>query len=124
MPDLVRRFDASARSGGTPRPDDLAHVVWLTKAVLFRLYRTDFCMKQSLVLFGLLSERGLPVQIVFGVKKEAGELKGHAWVELDGAPVGENVDPRTAYAPAYTYTAGAASDDPSAISPPIVTADR
>lgn len=47
------------------------------------------CWRRALVLYRMLpSGRGGDVRIFFGVQKEAaGELEGHAWVELNGVAV-------------------------------------
>ena len=45
------------------------------------------CLKKALVLYALLRRRGLKVQLLLGTAKENGELKAHAWVEHDGAPI-------------------------------------
>ena len=48
------------------------------------LYRAN-CLKQSLVLWWLLSRSRIKSEIVFGIQKEAVEdFSAHAWVECDG----------------------------------------
>jgi hypothetical protein len=47
------------------------------------------CLRCSLVLQRLLSRRGTPTTLRFGVRQGAGELNAHAWLECDGRPVGE-----------------------------------
>lgn len=41
------------------------------------------CLKKSLVLWWLLRRQGLPAQLRIGVRKQAGAIDGHAWVEVD-----------------------------------------
>lgn len=53
------------------------------------------CLMRSLVLLVLLNRRGIPVELVIGVKSanEEDEFGAHAWVELEGRsllPPGEN----------------------------------
>ena len=45
------------------------------------------CLRRSLVLTALLRRRGLPATVRFGVRRQAGPLLAHAWVECDGALV-------------------------------------
>jgi hypothetical protein len=42
------------------------------------------CLRQSLVLHGLLQRRGLPSHVRFGVVKNGQALAAHAWVEGGG----------------------------------------
>ena len=59
-------------------------------------------MKRSIILFRYLRKNGRDAQIVFGVAKDGTELKGHAWVTIDGQPFAEEggVD---RYAVTYVY---------------------
>lgn len=43
------------------------------------------CLRQALVLWWLLAQRGIATQIRLGVVKDAGQaLESHAWVERNG----------------------------------------
>jgi hypothetical protein len=44
------------------------------------------CLKRSLLLCRLLHREGVPVQVNFGVARESGVMKGHAWLSLGGDP--------------------------------------
>lgn len=60
------------------------------------------CWKRSVVLHRYLALNGTQTRIVFGVKREAdGELKGHAWLELNGEPILESSPPN--YKVTYTF---------------------
>lgn len=60
------------------------------------------CWKRATVLHRYLALRGVATKIVFGLRKEAdGELKGHAWLELEGQPILESAAP--AYKTTYTF---------------------
>lgn len=51
------------------------------------------CLVRSLALADLLERRGVPGGLIrIGVRRDAGTLDAHAWVELDGRVVGD--DPR------------------------------
>jgi len=47
------------------------------------------CLRQSLTLQWLLARRGIDASLRIGVRKEAGELQAHAWVEYAGRVIGE-----------------------------------
>ena len=47
------------------------------------------CLRQSLLIYGLLRERGLSPELKIGVKGGDGLPDMHAWVDLEGTPLGE-----------------------------------
>ena len=47
------------------------------------------CLRRSLVLQRMLREEGFAADLCIGVRKDKGNLQAHAWVEVDGQPVGE-----------------------------------
>jgi hypothetical protein len=47
------------------------------------------CLRRSLVLQKMLSKRGIATELKIGVRKEAGQLSAHAWVEYQGKSLGE-----------------------------------
>jgi Transglutaminase-like superfamily len=49
--------------------------------------REHSCLPRSFTVFALLKTMGEQPVIVTGVVRVAGELKGHAWVELEGRPI-------------------------------------
>jgi Transglutaminase-like superfamily len=49
--------------------------------------REHSCLPRSFTVFALLRSMGEQPVIVTGVMRVAGELKGHAWVELNGQPI-------------------------------------
>lgn len=48
------------------------------------------CLRRSLVIFRWRVQHGLPVKLLVGVDRRQGELMGHAWLEIDGAPFRED----------------------------------
>ena len=54
---------------------------------------TPKCWKRATVLHRYLALSGIGTSIVFGVRKEADELKGHAWLQADGRPFLESEQP-------------------------------
>jgi hypothetical protein len=98
---LGRFFDAAPAG----RPIEPTHAAWLIDGLLRRSYRQTpgYCMERSLLLFHLLRRSGHDVALCFGVHRRGDDLRGHAWVTLDGLPVAEAADPRTVYTVTYTY---------------------
>lgn len=45
------------------------------------------CYPQALTARALLRLAGIPHRVTFGVRREAGRLVAHAWVDVDGVPV-------------------------------------
>ncbi len=52
----------------------------------------DTCLYRSLARYAVLRSAGHPARFVMGLSPRAPEITGHAWVELDGAPMGETID--------------------------------
>jgi len=46
------------------------------------------CLRESLASVGLLRSLGYPARIAIGVRSIEDPIEAHAWVLLDGAPVG------------------------------------
>lgn len=47
------------------------------------------CLPRALALRSLLAEEGVATDLRIGVRKEGAALAAHAWVELEGVPIGE-----------------------------------
>jgi hypothetical protein len=60
------------------------------------------CLGRSMTLWFLLRRDGWDPELVLGTAPAAGQLRAHAWVELDGAPLNEAVDPRRRFEPLPT----------------------
>ncbi|HEY6804539.1 MAG TPA: lasso peptide biosynthesis B2 protein [Pyrinomonadaceae bacterium] len=66
------------------------------------LFLRPICWKRAAVLRRYLSRKGIPTQIIFGVRKELkNEVDGHAWLERDGQPFLEKTPPD--YVVTYTF---------------------
>ncbi len=94
LPSLVRLLSSGAQSrwGGIfPLCHGRAERQQLSdlSALAARIVRgPEYCLPRSLLLFWLFSARRKPVTLVIGVRKEAGTLHSHAWVEThDGLAV-------------------------------------
>jgi hypothetical protein len=90
----LTRMVAEARAPGRPRRlvPEPAHAAvarrlgFMVEKVLARLPTDDRCLIRSLVLLRMLHGRGIPAQLVLGVRSR-GEFGAHAWVEHDGEAV-------------------------------------
>ncbi|MGQ0762027.1 MAG: lasso peptide biosynthesis B2 protein [Acidobacteriota bacterium] len=66
------------------------------------LFFKPSCWKRATVLHRYLALAGVATTIRFGVRKDGDrELKGHAWLELDGKPILESSPP--AYTVTYSF---------------------
>ena len=101
LPELVAFYNSEPSV--PKRSISVRRIVDLSRMLLDRIYGTDYCMKQSLILFYFLRRWNYPVELYFGVKKKDGKLDGHAWVELWGHPLVERYDPHAVYAVTYHY---------------------
>jgi len=59
------------------------------------------CLKKSLVLYALLSRRGLAVELFIGAAKTGSKLDAHAWLECQGQVV-TGGPPTERYAPLWS----------------------
>lgn len=55
------------------------------------LYRAN-CLPKSMALVHLLGKQGIATDLQVGVRKVAGVLEAHAWVELHGQPLNDDQD--------------------------------
>jgi len=86
----------SGRSRREISPDRLAHLVGIAGR---HHLRPMTCLPRSLVLQALLHRQGIEADLRIGVRREAGELRAHAWVEQAGSPVGEPADVELRFQP-------------------------
>jgi hypothetical protein len=84
----------------TPRavrraPRDLAEDAARASERLARRLRVvpDTCLYRALARYAVLRHAGHPARFVMGLDPAAAQIEGHAWVELDGEPVGETLAP-------------------------------
>ena len=77
------------------------------------------CWKRATVLHRYFALAGVPTTIRFGVTKESeAELKGHAWLELNGSPILESSPP------VYTVTYSFPSNEPFDIDLTVLAESR
>lgn len=54
-----------------------------------RHLRPMTCLRRSLALQKMFAQKGVPVELRIGVRKEGGQFSAHAWLEYDGNLLGE-----------------------------------
>ena len=57
------------------------------------------CLPQALVTHRLLAHQGVTSDVIIGTVRTAGGLRAHAWVHVDGRPIGEG--DVSSYVPVY-----------------------
>jgi hypothetical protein len=60
------------------------------------------CLTRGLTLCYFLRRAGLDVSLAFGMGRIGGQLGGHCWLTLGGAPFLEEPDPKLLYAEFFT----------------------
>jgi len=107
LPDLLRSFDREGNKDGVLSGDDRARAELYRDLLNFILVGClkvkRPCLFRSIALFSYYRRRGIPVQIVYGIRNNGGLLEGHSWLLLDGAPFLETADPSGIYSSLYIY---------------------
>jgi hypothetical protein len=88
LPRLVAVTRPRGRRGS--RDPELEVRIVLLAAWVFRnrLGRSrDNCLERALVTYRYLSRAGADPELVIGMAPEAGGIRGHAWVTVEGTPV-------------------------------------
>ena len=84
----LERLRSHGAAESPPTAEQHGTALRLGRAVMLtlRLLPTDRrCLVRSLVVCGVLARRGIPAQLVLGVRPDSGEpFMAHAWVEHGG----------------------------------------
>jgi hypothetical protein len=89
---LAEWSDAPA---GPPRVDDARAAAVAVAIVAGRRLVGARCLGRSLVLWALLRRRGIDAELLIGTRGAIeGTLPAHAWVEVEGEPVNDELDVR------------------------------
>lgn len=84
---LLRRLGGRSRREG-----DICRLARLVGAASRHHLWPMACLPRSLALQALLRRHGIETDLRIGVRREAGGLRAHAWIEQAGSPVGEPAD--------------------------------
>lgn len=97
----VHRVEALLRrlGGRSGRPVDPGRLARLVGAASRHHLWPMTCLPRSLALQALLRRHGISADLRIGVRREAGELRAHAWIEQAGRPVGEPADVELRFQP-------------------------
>ena len=106
---LVRLLSLTARTPLRPGVETDA----VTRAdralgIIGRL-RPQSCLTRGITRFVILRRAGMGVELVFGLSASAGNESGHCWLELDGKPYLETVDPRQVFPEVFRVPARTAT---------------
>ena len=95
--ELMHTLDSPRRGTrkGAPIDPIVRRALWTIEGVARRrLSRSSTCLYRSLGRFAMFARLGLDVRFVMAVRRAADDLDGHAWIEIDGTPFEEQIDPR------------------------------
>jgi hypothetical protein len=100
--DTLARLMWSEPRGNAPR--DVDRIVELSRLVVRRRPRMseNRCLERSLLAYRFLSARSAEPKLVVALRESAGHPRGHAWVKVGGAAVGELL-PLDDYVPIVVY---------------------
>jgi hypothetical protein len=73
-------------------PSDAPHLNRILLALTRWWPARTLCLQRSLMLYWLLNRRNLEPSLRIGVDKADAKLLAHAWVEINGQPIGEPSD--------------------------------
>jgi hypothetical protein len=88
----------SPRSARGISAGDVDRICSIVDAAARRQYADASCLRRAIVIRCILGGRGASTRLRLGVRKAGSELVAHAWLELNGQPVGQAQDPRDAFA--------------------------
>jgi hypothetical protein len=74
----------------TPQPTATADVVAAVTSACLWYFRAAKCLERSAAVTRLLRQRGVPAEMVVGCHRSP--LTGHAWVEVAGSIVSDNME--------------------------------
>src|SRR5262245_42880985 len=63
----------------------------------------DSCLERALVCYRYLSAYGASPQLVVGLGRTHGRVRGHAWVVVDGKAIGDPDEMLADYEPVTTF---------------------
>lgn len=82
---ILARFSVPRLDDRRRNPEYGPSVTWAASGLGGLIFRDRPCLTQALVVRLLLNRAGRQPELKIGVTKDrAGDLRGHAWLELDG----------------------------------------
>jgi Transglutaminase-like superfamily len=93
LPELLLALTPGATTAPLPLPAAERAIAAAERVVERLRVVPDTCLYRSLARYQALRRAGHPARFVLALDPRAADIEGHAWVELDGEPVGETLDP-------------------------------
>jgi len=95
LPDLLRALTRAPRAASPVPLVEVEAALRTSEALLARVrVLPDTCLYRSLARYAVLRRAGHPARFVMGIKRPSGgDITGHAWVEIGGAPAFEEIEP-------------------------------
>jgi hypothetical protein len=90
---------ASDRIVGAREIRRAQHYAEIIEAVSRHHVVRSHCLQRSLVLHRWLRREGMQSELRIGVRKDSGQLEAHAWVELGGQVVNDQLSAVRAFSP-------------------------
>jgi hypothetical protein len=78
------------------------------------------CLEQSLILYRFLSARRASPELVIGVRRHNETVGAHAWVIVDGQPVGDSMAALAEFAPVVSFGRGGAPSTNTTLAPGLL----
>jgi Transglutaminase-like superfamily len=96
LPTILQELTPTHLSPIVVSPSEIWRVLRVVEALCRRIqFMPDTCLYRALTRYALLRRAGHAATFVMGMDPRAREdLTAHAWVELDGVPYQEALDPR------------------------------
>jgi len=104
--------DVRNKSTSDIKPKDLSSAIDALLGLDMFMFKPK-CWKRATILHRYLALNGIATSIVFGLRKEEGELKGHAWLQSEGRPILESEPPL--YKVTYTFPSADSFDTELAV---------
>lgn len=81
-----------------PDAESLRDARAVTIAARYGVFR-PLCLTRSIALQSMLRRRGIQATVRVGARRKGGRLEAHAWVELEGAVLGDSPEHVAGFAP-------------------------
>lgn len=100
---LLNHSGASNKFAPQTQENQAKSTARLVRAAAMHGLRKGNCLQQSLCLWWLLNRQGIKTQLRIGMQQEQNQIKGHAWVEYEGAVLNDEPDVPNRYTPILNY---------------------
>lgn len=96
---LARRQGEDSAESPPPKLARARHVADLVNRTALALPRPPTCLTRSVYLISVLNQEQIAASLRIGVRKPAGRLEAHAWVEVAGEVVNDSAAVTERFAP-------------------------